>query len=325
MMTSLRCPYCGATCHVEESAPSVVYCGRCKQPFNSPSLARALQTTPQGDNLATSSTSGSRAVASFRFDLAGVTSTGRTRADNEDTYLLHHLRWAEQHAQHEIALAVVADGVGGHQAGEKASSMLINLVNRALSPLLIELMDDPAADLPLSQVQRQLHAALRDANSAIYRLSKTQRELHRMGATTVTLLLARHQAALAHVGDCRVYHYRSGSLSQVTRDHSRVAELVEQGRLSPREAAAHPQRNEITQAVGVHEELSPSFHHVQLQTGDWLIAASDGLHEDVDSPALLNAIRTAPPSASALALGLVNLANQAGGSDNCTVVVVRCY
>jgi serine/threonine protein phosphatase PrpC len=320
METSVRCPSCGAACRVEESALTVVRCRRCKQRFNSPSLARALHTVPQGDNAA-----GPRTVASFRFDLAGVTSTGRARAENEDGFLLHHLRWAEQNLQREIALAIVADGVGGHEAGETASRMLIHLVNRSLSPVLIDLMENAADELPLDRIQRRLHAALGGASREIFQLSRTRKDLRGMGATSVALLLTHHQVALAHVGDCRVCHYRAGTLNQVTRDHTRVAELVAAGKLSPQEAAAHPERNEITQAVGIQEEVAPSFHHLSLQTGDWLIAASDGLHEDIDPPALLNAIRTAPPSASALALGLVNLANQAGGSDNCTVVVVRCY
>ena len=101
--------------------------------------------------------------------------------------------------------------------------------------------------------------------------------------------------------------------------------MVELGTLTAEEARTHPQRNEVTQAVGRHPELQPASHRLQLGAGDWLVVASDGLHAHVDEAALAAALVAAPPSAAALAKHLVDLANQAGGSDNCTVVAARCW
>jgi protein phosphatase len=290
-----------------------------------PPAARAPQTATRPGNVATQKASSTRTVPTFRLELAGVTSPGRVREKNEDSYLVHHLSRAELDRQRDIALAVVADGLGGHEGGEKASSMLVNILDRALSPLLLELMGSSDDQLPLARVQQRMHAAFRGASHTIHRFSQTHRELHGMASTAAAVLVSRGQVAVAHVGDCRVYLRRGTMVQQVTHDHTRVAQLLAEGRLSPQEAAAHPLRHEITQAVGSQLEPAPSFQHLPLLAGDWLIAASDGLHEDLTVAELYDSLRMTAPSATLLAQHLVHRANVAGGSDNCTVVVVRCY
>jgi protein phosphatase len=114
-------------------------------------------------------------------------------------------------------------------------------------------------------------------------------------------------------------------LTQVTRDQTLVARMVELGKLTPAEALVHPQRNEVTQAVGKHTQLLPAAYPLRLSAGDWLVVACDGLHAHVDEPMLRAALMPASASAGNLAQQLVDLANQRGGSDNCTVVAVRCW
>jgi protein phosphatase len=122
-----------------------------------------------------------------------------------------------------------------------------------------------------------------------------------------------------------VYHRRGDRLTQVTRDQTLVARMVELGQLSPQEALTHPSRNEVTDAIGRRFDLKPARYEVKLAPGDWLIVACDGLHAHVDDRLLDETIRKSAPSAAYLAHHLVDLANQRGGSDNCTVVAVRGY
>jgi protein phosphatase len=144
-----------------------------------------------------------------------------------------------------------------------------------------------------------------------------------MGSTLAAVAIWNGNTAVAHVGDCRVYHYRGG-LRQLTEDQTLLQRMIQLGQLTPQEAANHPAKNEVAQAVGRQPDVSPSSQQLRLASGDWLVIACDGLHGHVDARALEGAIRSAS-SASALAIQLVNMANQGGGSDNITVIAIRCY
>jgi protein phosphatase len=122
-----------------------------------------------------------------------------------------------------------------------------------------------------------------------------------------------------------VYHYRADTLTQVTRDQTLAQRMVDLGQLTPKEALTHPARNEVIQALGHRPEIVPAAYELALAAGDWLVVACDGLHAHVEHPALQDAVRRAAPSAAALAQQLVELADQGGGTDNCTVTVIRCY
>ncbi len=130
---------------------------------------------------------------------------------------------------------------------------------------------------------------------------------------------------IGHVGDCRVYHYHSGELKQITTDQTLVGRMVELGQLTPEEARKHPARNQVSQAIGVRTVLDPAHYKLKLVPGDWLLVACDGLHSQVDDKIIQATIKKAPPSAYLLTSRLVEMANQSGGNDNCTVVSVRCY
>jgi serine/threonine protein phosphatase PrpC len=145
-----------------------------------------------------------------------------------------------------------------------------------------------------------------------------------MGSTAVALVIWDGKAVIRLVGDCRVYHWRAGKLTQVTRDQTLVARMVELGQLTPEEAVNHPRRNEVAQAVGKYALIEPGRYEQVLKSGDWLIVSSDGLSAHVNDRTLEEAVAKAGSSAAELADHLVESANRGGGSDNCTVVVVRC-
>ena len=127
---------------------------------------------------------------------------------------------------------------------------------------------------------------------------------------------------IGHSGDCRAYLLRDRRLAQVTQDHTLVARMVQLGQLTPKEAAVHPRKNELTQAVGRNAELKPDLNYLQLTPGDWLVLACDGLHADVDERGLQVEMARPPAAAGDFARKLVDLANDKGGSDNCTVIAV---
>jgi protein phosphatase len=179
-----------------------------------------------------------------------------------------------------------------------------------------------ATAVPLGQTIGRLIAV---ANDVVLHQSQTDRSCQGMGSTAAVVAVRDGEAAIGHVGDCRVYHYTGGQLKQITQDQTLVARLVELGMLTPDEALTHPQRNEVTQAIGKHTEIQPTSQQIKLAIGDWLIVACDGLHAHVDLPALVAALASAPPSAVALAEHLVDMTNQGGGTDNCTVVALRCW
>src|SRR5262249_49514542 len=145
-----------------------------------------------------------------------------------------------------------------------------------------------------------------------------------MGSTAAAVLVWDGHAFISLVGDCRVHHGRGGRLTQVTRDQTLVAPMVELGQLTPQEGATHRRRHEDAQAAGKYALLSPARYEVPLTAGDWLLVSSDGLQAHVEEHLLQETIANAGSSAADLANRLVDLANQRGGSDNCTVIAVHC-
>jgi protein phosphatase len=259
-----------------------------------------------------------------RLEIGGVTSAGRVRDRNEDSFLLQHLANASLERHREAALVVVADGMGGHGAGEQASDLVVRSVGTTLAGVVAGILsDEPQPEL--AALAEQVTAALKAANRAVLQQAQKDPGCRGMGATVATVLVWEETALIGHVGDCRVYHWHEDQLTQVTQDQTLVARMVALGKLTPEEALVHPQRHEVTQAVGKGADLQPAAHQVKLLAGDWLVIASDGLQAHVPDEKLAEALLEAGPSASTLAARLVELANEGGGSDNCTVVAVRCF
>jgi protein phosphatase len=265
------------------------------------------------------------AAATYRLDIGSATSPGRVRKRNEDSFLVHQWSWCNLDRRRDMAAIVVADGLGGHEAGDQASGMAIRQIGAELAPLfrgaLSGQITDPAPALLAETIER----SIKETNRAVHRRGQTEAGCRGMGATAVVVLIWDGQVKIGHVGDCRVYHQGADKLTQVTRDQTLVERMVELGQLTPKEALTHPARSEVLQAIGNYAEIAPASYQLQLLAGDWVIVACDGLHTHVNAGQLQESICRAAPAAAALAQQLVDLANQGGGTDNCTVVAVRCY
>jgi PPM family protein phosphatase len=236
----------------------------------------------------------------MRLVFAAATDVGRMRKNNEDSYLSSQ------------PVAAVADGMGGHSAGEVASAIAIEEL-AALGQRGPWENETAATD--------DLKQAILRANRRIREMAASDRKLNGMGTTLVALLEDGDMVHMANVGDSRGYLLRQGELSQITVDHSLVQELVDDGRLSPEDAERHPQRSVITRALGIDPEVEFDLFTYKLQVGDRLLLCSDGL-SDVVEPAQIRKVLLRVPSAQRAARELVTVANAHGGPDNITVIVV---
>ena len=236
----------------------------------------------------------------MRLVFAAATDVGRMRKNNEDSYLSSQ------------PVAAVADGMGGHSAGEVASAIAIEELAALGSRGPWE--NETAATDDLKQ-------AILRANRRIREMAASDRKLNGMGTTLVALLEDGDMVHVANVGDSRGYLLRQGELSQVTVDHSLVQELVDDGRLSPEDAERHPQRSVITRALGIDPEVEFDLFTYKLQVGDRLLLCSDGLSDVVEPSQIRNVLLRVRNSHQA-ARKLVTVANEQGGPDNITVIVV---
>jgi protein phosphatase len=242
----------------------------------------------------------------FELAIAGTTHVGRLRKVNQDAFDRF-----DDPERGEILL-VVADGMGGHQGGEVASRMAIG----TLGKLCREGDGDPPT---------RLQHAIERANLEIHKLASRDRTLKGMGTTVVALLLCeKGPSFVAHVGDSRLYRLRSEEFEALTEDHSVVALLIRNGTITPEEAWDHPKRNQILRALGVWEETEVDIAPLELQTGDALLLCSDGLYgmlPDED----LKALADRAPDAHTGVAWMIDAANQAGGADNITAMVVQVH
>jgi protein phosphatase len=238
-----------------------------------------------------------------KIEMGGCTDTGRLREHNEDNLLISA----------ELGLAAVADGMGGHQAGEVASQIAVEV----LSVSLVE--DSQAAT---GEVGDQLAQVIYDANQRILEVAAERPECFGMGATIVAAQFHGDEFNVAHLGDSRLYRLREGCIEQLTEDHSLVQEFVRQGVLSEEEARASLNKNLITRALGISNHVQPDVSGGKMHAGDIYLLCSDGL-TDVVTDARIAETLSLDESVDAIAARLVEMANAAGGPDNITVVVVR--
>jgi serine/threonine protein phosphatase PrpC len=239
----------------------------------------------------------------LRFTCAGRTDVGIVRSGNEDNYLIIPDR----------AVFIVADGMGGHAAGEVASEMAVRIIADELG--------DTAGMDEVSASERMRHA-IRLANATIFERTLTEHDKRGMGTTATTLVLSDRQYLIGQVGDSRAYLLRDGELFQLTKDHSYVQEQVDAGYLSPEDARTHPYSNVITRCVGANDDVVPDTYIGSHRPGDLFMLASDGLTGMIDDPQL-HQLLTSSPEPQALVDALVAEANRVGGLDNITVIVVR--
>jgi PPM family protein phosphatase len=224
------------------------------------------------------------------------TDTGRQRRENEDS------------AFASAPLFVVADGMGGAQAGEVASRLAIETFEEGLP-------DDGNAE-------QQLAGRVREANHKIYECARAEHGREGMGTTLTAAYLDETELAIAHVGDSRAYLFRDGELTRLTRDHSLVDELVRQGKLTEEQAAGHPQRSIITRALGPEPDVEVDTFSYPVHAGDVLLLCSDGLTSMVSEERVAEILGSSQTLDEA-GTRLIDAANEAGGRDNITVVLFR--
>lgn len=231
----------------------------------------------------------------MRVDAGAATDVGRVRQGNEDAYLV------------DPPLFAVADGMGGHNAGEVASATTIEVLER------------------WAQEGEHVPEALRDAigtaNRAVWDRAQSDPSLQGMGTTCTAALVQESVLHIAHVGDSRAYLLRDGTLEQITEDHTLVERMVKEGRITRDQAEHHPQRSVITRALGIGEDVRVDETKLDLRPGDRILLCSDGLNSMVPTATLESTLRAAATAGEA-AQALVGLANEAGGEDNITVIVL---
>ena len=241
------------------------------------------------------------------------THVGMRRSNNEDAYCALLGPNAPSGAS---ALLAVADGMGGHRAGEVASTM-------AIQGLVSRLSRKSGEDGTLSTESQQeslLEQVVQQVNGEVFQAA-TRPEMHGMGTTLTVAMVAGSSLHLAHVGDSRGYLLRKGELSQLTRDHSWVAEQVAAGLLTPEQAQSDSKRNILTRALGTAPCIKVDTTSVQLEEGDVLLLCSDGLHSLVTDEKIAQVLAKKEPQGASKAL--VDNANALGGNDNITVVVAH--
>jgi serine/threonine protein phosphatase PrpC len=239
---------------------------------------------------------------------AARTDVGMIRSGNEDNFAVD--------ANGSRGVFIVADGMGGHAAGEVASEMAVQILLRELK----KASDSTAVtDGSTSKV---LAESLKLANRAIHDRTITEVDKQGMGTTASVLVLADSRYVIGQVGDSRVYLLRDGALRQLTKDHSYVQEQVDLGNLTPEQARYHPYSNVITRCVGASPEVEPDLYHGDAKTGDIFLIASDGLTGMVDDRRLAQLLMSRAEPERKVA-SLIAEANGRGGLDNITAIVVQ--
>lgn len=224
----------------------------------------------------------------------GGTDRGLVRPTNQDSYYIDA----------DGLWAVVADGMGGHNGGETASSMAVEIICSVM------------------ESGGEMKTAVENANRQIFEKSLSEPKLAGMGTTVVLCRIDNGKtASFSHVGDSRAYLLNDGVLKQITKDHSIVQQLIESGTITKEQAKYHPQRNLITRAVGTEKDINIDFNRVNLTPGDVILICSDGLCAYVDESKISEIIRTTDGDET---VGkLIEAANESGGKDNVTVVLIR--
>jgi serine/threonine protein phosphatase PrpC len=239
----------------------------------------------------------------MRISCAGNTDVGVVRSGNEDSFLLDCSR----------GLFIVADGMGGHAAGEVASEMAVRIIATELGTLR-GLSDGEAAG--------RMRSAIRKANAEIFERTLAEHDKRGMGTTTTVMVLFSKRYMIGQVGDSRAYLLREGDFLQLTKDHSYVQEQVDAGLLTPEQARTHPYSNVITRCVGANEDVAPDIYFGNLEQGDQVLLASDGLTGMLEDPQIAG-ILTEEENPEVAVNKMITDANRRGGLDNITAIVVR--
>jgi len=241
-------------------------------------------------------------------ELHAAVDPGRARSNNEDSVA----------TDEAVALAVLADGMGGYNAGEVASNMATSFIRSELGRWLRE-ASSQASD---ADVRRAMDICVDNANRAIFNAAHHNPQYAGMGTTLVLAVFRDNRVLLGHVGDSRCYRLREGKLQQITRDHSLLQEQLDAGLITPEQAAFSANKNLVTRAVGVEESVLLETHQHDVQEGDVFLMCSDGLSDMVDDEGIAQVLQR-HDSPQTQTRALIEAANDAGGKDNISVILGR--
>lgn len=254
-----------------------------------------------------------------------VSDKGKVRPNNEDYAESFRMDWCGPVGNRfSVTALVLADGMGGAAAGEFASMLAVQNVKKHLVQNLFEKQPE---DFLSADKTAFLETWIKNSNSEIYKQASENPELEGMGTTLVAALIFRNSLALAHVGDSRAYRYQNNELAAITKDHSLVQELIDQGKITEKEAFTHPNRNIITRAMGVGTEVAVDRKNLTLQDGDLIIICSDGLCGFVENESIekivSNSYKFSGTNLAELGENLIKAAYLNGGGDNITVCLYQ--
>lgn len=238
--------------------------------------------------------------------IVAKTDKGHVRDSNQDAYAVGEF-------SDEVVWAVVCDGMGGAAGGNIASALAVKVISDKINASYREQMRD-------SSIKNMLDSALNAANVEVFDMSESKHELKGMGTTVVCAIVKDGQAYIAHAGDSRAYILKNGKIFQITTDHSIVQDLLDKGKITSEQALNHPNKNIITRAVGVDKNIEIDFDQIDLDDDTTLLLCTDGLSNYVSDSEILEL--TSDKKHYAFADRLVNKANENGGGDNITVVVI---
>jgi PPM family protein phosphatase len=245
----------------------------------------------------------------------GMSDIGSARSSNEDSF----------GTSDALCLYTVADGMGGHAAGEVASKMAVETILEYMSST----EGEPDITLPFSipgnlpLVAKRLVAAGKMANQKIFQLGQKEPKYSGMGTTVVSLLVNGNTAFISHAGDSRAYLIRGDTIQQITHDHSLVKDYVRQGILREEDTQTHPLKHVITRALGTNAQVEMEVNSLPLTDGDLILLCSDGLSNPLSDRDLIGAVRNSQPNLEDKTKHLIELALEKGADDNITVVLVN--
>jgi serine/threonine protein phosphatase PrpC len=248
------------------------------------------------------------------FEIVSATDPGMVRSHNEDSVA----------ADPRTGVVVLADGMGGYNAGEVASGMATTVIVTEMQQSLATLSPtqiDPQTNQELAA--RLVREQVLKANTSIYQAAQSQAQYAGMGTTLVVCLFFDNRVLVAHLGDSRLYLMRDGEFKQVTRDHSLLQEQIDAGLISPEQAKHAQHKNLVTRALGIDPSVEPEIHEYATKPGDIYLLCSDGLCDMVDDEDIGMAVQALGANLNLAAQQLVQMANDNGGRDNVSVILVR--
>lgn len=246
----------------------------------------------------------------FKLSSCGYSDIGLVRTNNEDVWT----------GLEEFGFFALADGMGGHQAGEIAAKEAVRFVCSSIEEFFVS----TAKNQNVFELCSFSKLCIENANSWVHHLGKKKKEYQGMGTTLCTLLFHERSLIYGHVGDSRIYRYREGTLDQMTVDHSLKNELISQGKYFGSKTKPFPYKNVLTRALGTHGEVEAEIHIAPVISNDLYLMCSDGLTDYVSDEEISRVLESSANLQSATAL-LIDIAKQKGGNDNITVITIQVH